>query len=231
MKIESSSHDIRTANFELWNPVCSPDGSGVLCRFYVTSPEFLGINEGTSELVGGFIESLGVCAGDPGDWIVERFVSPYFANDPGATDWRSLFGLAWRFTVKVSGVRGYRLSGKVGPYPAPGSDTTWRAGVSSPTKNERERCVIIAHEGPDGDFSDLAIHSGKGRLDIATRSFPHGDVCEARLDLGEVALPDSVEPVQYILRKAKARFMTTNCWDASDRTAWQKTSDWIERET
>ncbi|MGW6307837.1 hypothetical protein ACWFRQ_02110 [Streptomyces niveus] len=228
MKDESSFHDIRSANFELWNPVCSPDGSGVLCSFDVTSPEFLGINEGTGELVRGFIASLDVCVGELEGWIVDRFVSPYFANDPEMNDWRSLFGLAWRFTVKVSGVTRYRPSGKVGPYPAAGLDTTWRAGASSPTKNERERCVIIANEGPDRDFSDLAEYSVNEQLDIVTHHFPHGDVREARLDLGEVMLPDSVETIQYVLWKAKARFMTTNCWDASDRTAWQKTSDWIE---
>ncbi|MFJ8852714.1 hypothetical protein [Streptomyces sp. NPDC102437] len=209
--------------------MCQPIDSGALCSFDVTSPDFLGINEGTIELVTGFMNSLGICIGEVERWTVSRFASPYFANDRALNEWQSLFGLAWRFSVKMVNVRKYRPCGGVGPYPAHGVDSTWRSEVS-PIKNERERCIVIAAEGPDRDFSALAKYAADEGLEIITYRLPHADVREARVDLGEVLLPESIEVIEHILKQSKSRFMTTHWSDATERTAWQKSADWVEQD-
>ncbi|NRQ37104.1 hypothetical protein HII36_35500 [Nonomuraea sp. NN258] len=216
--------EITSSNYQLWQPVYRQSGSEVRCSFDVTSPEARGINEGDAELFAGFLATMDVCAGDVKSWTVQRFASPYYAYDPARDDEGDLFGLAWRVTLSITGVTGYRACGKTGPYSADGFDPTWVDGPAGLT-GEEERCVLIAAEGPTREFS-LRDSYGGGELELIEYAFPHRTVLQARLDLGVVNLRGSVGPVRELLHESKIRFMTTHESDAFQRSAWQQPAEW-----
>jgi hypothetical protein len=223
----SGSSSIESANFSLWNPVCRQDGSDISCRFDVTSPEFLGINQADPQLLQGFVQAMDVCTGTVGKWSVQRFATPYYASSPEAESWQDAFRLAWRVTLSISDASRYRSCGKVGPYPADGIDSTWTDELSV-LPLEQEEIVIIANEGPVRDISFLEEQSAGRYLEEVEYDFPDSPVRQMRYHLGGMHLPSSLDAVREILDQCRTRFMVSHSWAAADRSAWQVPAEWTE---
>ncbi|PKT67929.1 hypothetical protein CW362_37795 [Streptomyces populi] len=228
MHEESSEFgSIESANFSLWSPVCRQDGSDVSCRFDVTSPEFLGINQADSQLLQGFVQAMDVCTGTVEKWSVQRFVTPYYTYSTDTENWQDAFRLAWRVTLSISGASRYRQCGKVGPYPADGLDSTWTDELSI-LPLEQEEVVIIANEGPVRDISFLEERSAGRHLEEIEYDFPDSPVRQVRYHLGAMHLPTSIDAVRQILDQCRPRFMVSHSSVAAGRSAWQVPAGWTE---
>ena len=204
------------ADFQLWHPKCRRSDGAVVCAFDVTATLLNALGTGDEPIMRSFAGAIGLDGARVRAWRVDRFCTPYYANEPDSNDWRDRVEQAWRVEVTLAGGGPFFDYGGLGPFPADGRDSTykdygtyWDGGVV--------RCVVIADDAPGGDFSFLRQAAGDARVEVLTYPTPGRTLRQARADLGMLDLPAGEERISAVVRAGKARSASVHWQDTALR--------------
>jgi hypothetical protein len=208
-------------DYHLWHPMCNQEGDRVLCSFDVTAPELTELRCGDREVMAAFADALGLGSARVQSWRIERFCTPYYAYDHRSDDWRERVELAWRVEMELTGRGPFFHYGGLGPAPAYGRDSTW-TGDDSIWNGEPEPCIVIADEGPSGEFSFLHQVARDSVVDVFEYRVPERVLKQARVKLGVLELPRDYDQIASIVEACRLRLAATHWSITEQRPLWQK---------
>ncbi|UWM51957.1 hypothetical protein N0X72_24700 [Streptomyces carpaticus] len=223
----------RKPDFLLWHPRCNDVKNGYICTFDVTAEDFEEINEGSDALVAALAAGLQMNGSRIDSWRMDRFLSPYYSfevrpeqrifggTSPMAGDVLDRFGLAWRISVKFSGVVAPYRYGGIGPYRAIGHDETWpyRSSVSE----EREESIVVVADCWDvDDWLFLNDFVPRRQVELIDLSSPVSHLVQARVYLEQSRIVDIEESMVSLLRVFNGRLFSTHRRVTEDIPFWPK---------
>lgn len=199
-------------HFYLWHPACERADGEVVCRFDTTAPELSGLERGDADVMAAFADALRL-GGAVRSWRVERFCTPYYAQDPAAEDWRDRVDVAWRVELRLArGDLPFEYGG-LGPVAADGRDSTYEYGEF--WDGGEVRCIVIADEPADGDLGFLQAAA------VLEYRLPGRTLRQARIDLGTLDLPGDEAAIRSVLERCAERGAGTHWLATSQRPEWR----------
>jgi hypothetical protein len=187
-------------SFGLWHPVADPDRTRY--EFDARPVEFEELNAGSAELMQEFLAAMDIDA-SVSSWEISRFRASYYADDQEAVDWRDRYPVVYRICVTCD-PPGMPIPEPrhLGPHGCDAIDPTWEefGDIGTDAPDVHHPYVVVADLCADrlDEFREAIEDVGSGHGIRCYELTPF--IVQARIELGELALPGEEARLQPYLR-------------------------------